>query len=168
MIEIRALRESDAPAWWQIRLEALESEPLAFGKSAAEHRSTPVETIAARFRDTPPGTLHLGAFNGAALIGTATFIREPGEKEHHKGRIYGVYVSPSHRGRAIGRELIARSIEFACSLALEQILISVGAGQAPAIALYRSFGFTDFGTEPRALKIGGDYVDEIHMILRLI
>jgi len=168
VIEIRNLRESDAQAWWNVRLQALESEPFAFGKAASEHRATPVAVIAGRFRDTPPGTIHLGAFDGDLLIGTATFMRESGEKERHKGRIYGVYVSRSHRGRGVGRQLIARLIELATAdPTLEQILLAVGAGRAAAIALYRSFGFERFGIEPRALKIDGSYVDEVHMILRL-
>jgi hypothetical protein len=56
-IEVRILLENDAKAWWDLRLESLETEPLAFGKAVAEHRSTPVETIAGRFRDAPASNL---------------------------------------------------------------------------------------------------------------
>jgi hypothetical protein len=50
---------------------------------------------------------------------------------------------------------------------LEQILLAVATCQAAARALYRSFGFETYGTEPNALKMDGRYIDEDFMILRI-
>lgn len=51
---------------------------------------------------------------------------------------------------------------------LEQILLTVGDQQTAAKSLYASLGFTVFGHERHALKIGdgpaAEYVDEDYMV----
>jgi ribosomal protein S18 acetylase RimI-like enzyme len=110
----------------------------------------------------------LGAFDRDILVGTATFKREPGLKERHKGRIYGVYVTPAQRRKGVGRALITTLLEKAKEdRSLEQILLAVTTCQEAARHMNRHFGFETYGTEPNALKAGTKYFDEDHMILRV-
>ena len=104
----------------------------------------------------------------ANLLGTAGFVRETQPKSRHKGRIWGVYLRAEMRGKGIGRSMMKALLERAGKIdGLEQIVLSATTTQTAAIALYRSLGFTSFGCETKALKIGGRYIDEDYMVLRL-
>ena len=166
-MDFRTLTHADAAAYWHLREQALLTEPAAFGRDVEEHRATTIADAESMLRHMPAASFVMGAFEGEALVGIATFMRETGRKEKHKGHIYGVYLDAGHR-RGNGRRLLTALLTKAREDAtLEQILLSVRTGEGPAGRLYRQLGFESYGTEPHALKLGEEYIDEEQMILWL-
>jgi len=167
-IEIRIVDGNDVEAYWHCRLEALERDPSAFSSSAEDHLKLSRDEIRRRLTADPANNFLFGVFVDGKLLGTAGFVRETQPKSRHKGRIWGVYLKAEVRGQGIGRRLLHTLLERAGKVeGVEQILISVTTTQTAAVALYRSFGFTSFGVEPNALKVGDRYIDEEYMVLPL-
>lgn len=167
-IEIRRVTAEDAHAYYGLRLEALEREPLAFTESYEEHRDATIDSIAEKLGTHDEDSLVMGAFTEDAFVGMAGLARMTGPKRRHKAIIWGVYVKAEWRGKGIARVLLAELIERAKTMpGVEQIMLSVGAEQAAAKKLYESLGFEVYGREPHTLKVGSQYVDEDLMALRL-
>ena len=166
---IRRLSEDDAEEFRALRLRALLESPEAFGSSYEETAAQPAENVSRRLRSDPdaPDNFFLGAFD-PTMIGMIGFHRETRLKTRHKGSIQSMYVAPEARGKGTGRALVVRAIAEACrQLGLEQITLLVVSTNQAARELYAACGFTVYGVEPHALKVGDRYFDEDLMILRI-
>ena len=160
-INIRQFAVDDATIWRTIRLEALANAPLAFSQSLEDAEKQTIED----YRKTVSGPFPpFAAFDGATAIGTVGFYILHGPKVSHRGVLWGMYVSPTHRGRGIGRKLIGSVIDYARGR-VEQIHLNVVTTNIAAYDLYRSMGFVDYGVEPRALRYAGRDYDEAMMVL---
>jgi len=167
-VEFRILTVDDVGAYSEVRLEALERDPTAFGSSVEDHRKLSEMDIRSRLTADPANNFVIGVYAGERLAGTAGFVRETPVKMRHKGRIWGVYLTAELRGQGIGRRMLQLVVERATKIeGLEQVVLHVTTTQTAAIATYRSLGFNSFGVEPQALKIGDRYIDEEYMVLHL-
>jgi ribosomal protein S18 acetylase RimI-like enzyme len=166
-MEIQFLTHDHAGEWLRLRIEALERDPEAFSASLEEYRALSLEEVKRRLWSNS-GAFVVGTFEDRRLIGMAGFYREQGTKSSHKGRVWGVYLTPHARGVGVSKKMMRTLLDRARAIkGMDQVLLSVAVTQIPAIRLYRSLGFELYGTEPRALRIADRYIDEHYMLLRL-
>ncbi|CAH1658586.1 GNAT family N-acetyltransferase [Chelatococcus asaccharovorans] len=173
---IRPLVRADAAAFRAIRVEALTRNPGAFGAAASDWAELSDEAVAARIPTQPPSVI-LGAFaqepiseaSPESLVAMAGLMVGGSIKQLHKGLVWGVYVREAWRRQGLAAAMIDALIAHArrCE-SLEILLLSVAADNPAARALYVSRGFTPYGLERHALKLGpGNYRDEELMALDL-
>ena len=167
-VRIRELTGDDAEDFRHLRLRALKEHPDAFGSSYEAESAAPIEAAAERLRLNAESqdSFTLGAYRGKDLVGMVGLYQESREKTRHRGTIWGMYVPTEEQRKGIGKALLARALELARALpGLEQVELQVVTRNRRARDLYGSFGFEGYGTEPRALYVDGEYLDEEHMVL---
>jgi L-amino acid N-acyltransferase YncA len=77
-----------------------------------------------------------------------------------------MYVRPASRRSGAGRQLVQAVIQTARQK-VERVLLAVVSDNQPALRLYQTLGFRQYGLEKNALKHNGKYSDEILMSLDL-
>jgi RimJ/RimL family protein N-acetyltransferase len=162
-IQIRKLRPDEAGLFREIRLEALKSNPEAFGATFEVENAKPLDWFAERLSSFDV----FAAFRGGELLGIAGFAINNGAKMAHKGFLWTTFVRPHARGRGVGRRLVEAVIERA-QQAVEILQLTVVSENAPARRLYEAFGFVEYGLERHGLKVDGRYFDEVLMAKELI
>ena len=163
MKTIRQLNATDAPALQALRALALVESPTAFGASPVEDFSRSLAETEAKLAVDASRAV-FGLFDETALVAMAGIARDAMVKLAHKAGIWGVYVSPSHRGTGAGKKLLVEALRFASNLSgVRQVNLYVNATNANAIALYESLGFVTFGVEHNGLMIDGIAHDELLM-----
>jgi RimJ/RimL family protein N-acetyltransferase len=163
---IRELREPDAEAYFELRRGSLADAPLAFAASPEDDIAASPEAIREQLRRSPEAAV-FGAFDDH-LVGALGLGRDRHIKAAHKIHFWGMYVAPTHRGRGIGAALLREAIRHARTLpGVSCIHLSVSSAAPAARRLYKRAGFEIWGSEPDALRHGGESVIEHHMVLRL-
>lgn len=159
---IRALGPEDVGAFRDLRLEALRLSPEAFGSTYEVESTRPPEFFIQRLA----GSTVFGGFDGDTLLGMAGFKQEEGLKERHKAMLWGMYVRAAARGTGLSRRLVEAVLDHARGR-VEQVTLSVSAGNDAAHRLYAGLGFVEYGLQPEALKQDGRYYDERLMVAML-
>jgi GNAT superfamily N-acetyltransferase len=156
---LRRIAPSDAASYRTLRLDSLYHHPEAFGASWDDEASKPLAWFAERIERN---VLFGGWRDATTLLGAAGLAFSTSAKSMHKGILWGMFVQPEARGTGLASALVARVIEEAAT-SLEALCLSVTAINIPAVRLYRSAGFIQYGLEQRALKVGEQYYDNLLM-----
>ncbi|MDV5224412.1 GNAT family N-acetyltransferase [Providencia rettgeri] len=164
MIEpkIRLLGVADVQDFRNIRLSALKKSPEMFGSIYDCEEKQPIQSFAKRLDSFTA----FGAYIDEKIVGLCVFKQDDGIKDAHKAYLSSVFVEPEFRGLGIAEKLL-QSVKNHALKHVEQIMLSVVDGNTAAINLYEKHGFKIYGVEPRALKEGTEYRDEILMALIL-
>lgn len=107
------------------------------------------------------------AFDGIKLIGMADINMLP-RIDRHIG-VFGITLHKDYRGDGIGKALMNSTVDLALQRIpeLEIVRLGVFGTNGKARALYKSFGFTEFGYLPNGVKLEDGYVDHVYMYKRV-
>ena len=155
---VRKLTENDWETLKIIRLNALKTDPIAFGSSYEEEKTRDE----AFWRSRTQGAIV--AFINDEAVGLISYKDEERLKTKHKSGIYSVFVNPKYRGYKIGSQLLEEALhQIEQNKAIIKINLSVVDLQKAAIKLYESMGFKVVGKLSKELLINGEYYDELLM-----
>ena len=165
-IVIRRLQPHEAPLYRSIRLACLKNAPDNFGSTYEEEVNTSKLKFESHIEHGTDERFMFGAFDHGELIGIVGFDRVERQRARHRAEVVQVYVDAKYRGQNIGEKLLRGLVERAFSLeGIEQLQLSVIAGNQAAIKMYEKVGFKAFGLQPRYFKAGDRYMDQQFMQL---
>lgn len=171
-MEVRKINaEQDSKAFRELRLEALQDSPTAFGSDYEREASFPPEKFNRGLKpdDEFREAFVLGAWSEEdELIGMAGFHVPNRLKTRHKAWIWGMFVVPEQRGQGVGRKLLQSLLDEAKQVeGLEQVHLTVITANEGARRLYENLGFVEYGCEPASIKVDGVNYDECFMVTRV-
>ena len=158
-MNIVRLGRDDAEALREIRLEALHLHPTAFSADPDVETAFPIE----RWREHLQTRVWFGGRIGGVLAGINAFsIDGYSKKVAHIGHLGAMYVRATARGTGLADALVRNFLDYAIGK-VEQVELTVEAGNARAIRLYERHGFRTVGRMPRSIRVDGAYYDELQM-----
>ena len=160
--EIRAAQPGDAGALVELA-RAVGSEPEGWLISESSWRSVSEERRYLKaVRRFPHAAVFVAEMDDGTLAGRLSVARDQHPASGHVADL-GLIVSAAHRRRGIGRRLLETAVDWARESGIRKLELHVFPHNAPAIALYESFGFRQEGYRRAHYRRDSGYVDAILM-----
>ena len=159
-ISIERLTLAHTDAFRALRLEALRLFPDFYGTDYGDAVATTLTTYARRIECG----LLLGAFHLEQLVGCLAFDREDGAKLEHRAWITSVFVKPGLQRQGVASRMVERAFADPEARGITQVELYVSEANGPGRQFYETLGFSVVGRAPRALRVHGRYLDELHMM----
>ena len=136
----------DLQGFKNLRLEALQQDPSAFGSSYAKEVSRTDEEWKAWLEKSlgeQSQELLLLAKDGGKYVG----MIGSAPKDEKRWKIKAVYVTPEYRGKGVSKKLLQQVLRrIDANKNIEEIELSVNTNATAAVNLYKQFGFEIQGT----------------------
>ena len=144
-MEIRTLEPHEVSFHRELRIRVLKDSPDSFGETASEAEARPHSYWEDLTRSVTEPNRHVMyvAFEGDTILGTTYGLLDL--ERNDAGRVGGMWVVPSQRGRGVGRALLAAVLVWARERGLKRVGLWAPASEPAAVALYAHAGFKDTG-----------------------
>lgn len=154
MITIQVLTSQNWKMYKTIRLEALKSDPQAFGSSYEKESAFSDEKWQERLGD--PTVCVLVAKENEIPVGMIGYhLKNNGENAH----LWGMFVASTYRGKGVGKQLLQKIIEMTKEKqSVRDISLDVNPDQVSAVKLYTSLGFQENGTREYLMGDGAEHI----------
>jgi ribosomal protein S18 acetylase RimI-like enzyme len=98
------------------------------------------------------------AVDGDKVVGWADIVADGIPECAHRGRL-GMGMIASHRGKGLGARLLQACLDHAPRSGIEKVELTVYTSNVNAIALYRKFGFVEYGLQKDYRRLDGVVYD---------
>lgn len=161
---ISILRPEDWETFKELRLKALQTDPVALGRAYDEEVGLSEEEWRKKLEDANR-KMYIAKV-GDQPVGITGVRFESGKYIEHMAKIVSVFVDPQFRRQGIGQKLMARVLEdLRANPKIVKVKLSVNEPQEAAKGMYEKFGFRQAGIGKKEMKIENTYYDQIQMEL---
>ena len=145
-IRIRPGTKGDQAVIWSATTETVWNDLPAAEREGTDRRAFEAHfrPRAQRIMESPENATLVaeradGPVVGYVILGRAASMLGP----EPYGLVYDLWVSPEARRQGVGRHLLDRAADWCRERGLHSLRLEVGAGNAPARALYAAVGFAE-------------------------